>query len=60
MRVFYAKATYNNKEIAAVNKVLKNPTALMNGPAVKEFEEKASKLFGKNGLMVNSGFPQTF
>ena len=56
MRVFYAKATYNNKEIAAVNKVLKNPTALMNGPAVKEFEEKASKLFGKKyGLMVNSG-----
>ena len=56
MRVFYAKATYNNKEIAAVNKVLKNPTALMNGPAVKEFEYKASKLFGKKyGLMVNSG-----
>ena len=47
MRVFYAKATYNNKEIAAVNKVLRNPTALMNGPAVKEFEYKASKLFGK-------------
>ena len=28
MRVYYAKATYDNKEIAAVNKVLKNPTAL--------------------------------
>jgi len=56
MKVFYAKAIYNNKEIAAVNKVLKNPTALMNGPAVKEFEQKASKLFGKKfGLMVNSG-----
>ena len=56
MRVFYAKATYNNKEIAAVNKVLRNPTALMNGPAVKEFEHKACKLFGKKyGLMVNSG-----
>ena len=56
MRVFYAKATYDNKEIAAVNKVLRNPTALMNGPAVKEFEYKASKLFGKKyGLMVNSG-----
>ena len=56
MRVYYAKATYDNKEIAAVNKVLKNPTALMNGPAVKEFEQKASKLFGKKfGLMVNSG-----
>jgi CDP-6-deoxy-D-xylo-4-hexulose-3-dehydrase len=56
MKVFYAKATYDNKEIAAVNKVLKNPTVLMNGPAVKEFEQKASKLFGKKfGLMVNSG-----
>ena len=56
MRVFYAKATYGNKEIAAVNKVLKNPVALMNGAAVKEFEQKSSKLFGKKfGLMVNSG-----
>ena len=56
MRVFYAKATYGNKEIAAVNKVLKNPIALMNGAAVKEFEQKSSKLFGKKfGLMVNSG-----
>ena len=28
----------------------------MNGPAVKEFEQRASKLFGKKfGLMVNSG-----
>ena len=56
MRVFYAKATYGNKEIAAVNKVLKNPIALMNGAAVKEFEQKSSKIFGKKfGLMVNSG-----
>ena len=56
MRVFYAKATYSNKEILAVNKALKNPTALMNGPSVKEFEKKASKIFGKKfGLMVNSG-----
>jgi len=56
MRIYYAKAVYNNKEISAVMNVLKNPTALMNGPAVKEFEKKASKLFGKKyGLMVNSG-----
>ena len=56
MRIYYAKAVYNNKEISAVMNVLKNPTALMNGPAVKKFEKKASKLFGKKyGLMVNSG-----
>ena len=56
MRVYYAKAVYDKKEINAVSKVLKNPTALMNGPSVKEFEKKASKLFGKKyGLMVNSG-----
>ena len=56
MRVYYAKAVYNKKEISAVVKVLKNPAVLMNGPAVKEFEIKAAKLFGKKyGLMVNSG-----
>ena len=56
MRIYYAKAVYNNKEISAVMNVLKNPTALMNGPAVKKFEKKASKIFGKKyGLMVNSG-----
>ena len=56
MKIYYAKAVYNNKEISAVMKVLKNPTALMNGPAVKKFEKKASNIFGKKyGLMVNSG-----
>ena len=56
MRVYYAKAVYDQKEIKAVNNVLKNPTALMNGPCVKSFEEKAAKIFGKKyGLMVNSG-----
>ena len=56
MKIYYAKAVYNNKEISAVLKALKNPAALMNGPAVKEFEKKASKIFGKKyGLMVNSG-----
>ncbi len=44
------------KEIKAVNNVLKNPTALMNGPCVQSFEQKAAKIFGKKyGLMVNSG-----
>lgn len=56
MRVYYAKAVYDQKEIKAVNNVLKNPTALMNGPCVQSFEQKAAKIFGKKyGLMVNSG-----
>ncbi len=56
MKIYYAKAVYNNKEISAVMRALKNPAALMNGPAVKEFEKKASAKFGKKyGLMVNSG-----
>ena len=56
MKIYYAKAVYNNKEISAVMKALKNPAALMNGPAVKEFEKKTSYIFGKKyGLMVNSG-----
>ena len=56
MKIYYAKAIYNNKEISAVMNVLKNPVALMDGPAVKEFEKKASYIFGKKyGLMVNSG-----
>ena len=56
MRVYYAKAVYDQKEIKAVNNVLKNPTALMNGPCVESFEKKTAKIFGKKyGLMVNSG-----
>ena len=56
MKIYYAKAVYNNKEISAVMKALKNPAVLMNGPAVKEFEKKTSYIFGKKyGLMVNSG-----
>ena len=56
MKVNYAKAVYNQKEITAVVKVLKNPLVLMDGPCVKEFERRVSLLFGKKyGLMVNSG-----
>ncbi len=56
MKIYYAKAVYNNKEIAAVNKTLKNPIALMDGPNVKDFEKRTAKIFGKKyGLMVNSG-----
>ena len=57
MKVFYGKAVYNQKEISAVINVLKKkPLSLMDGPAVKTFEVKIAKLFGKKyGLMVNSG-----
>tara|TARA_B100001123_G_C15336108_1_gene1032875 strand:+ start:3948 stop:5147 length:1200 start_codon:yes stop_codon:yes gene_type:complete len=56
MKIYYAKAVYNNKEIKAVMNVLKNPLGLMDGPSVKILEKKVSKIFGKKyGLMVNSG-----
>ena len=57
MKIYYGKAIYNNKEISAAVKVLKrNSLNLIDGPAVKEFEKKIVKLFGKKyGLMVNSG-----
>ena len=56
MRVFYAQAVYGAEEVAAVNDVLKNSLALMDGPKVKEFETRVAATFGKAlGLMVNSG-----
>ena len=57
MRVFYGKAVYDKKEINASLKVLKNKSlTLIDGPAVKDLENKISNLFGKKyGLMVNSG-----
>lgn len=56
MRVFYAQAIYGDEEIEAVNDVLKNSLALMDGPKVKEFENRVADVFGKShGLMVNSG-----
>ena len=52
----YALAVYGNEEIAAVNKVLSDPTKIVAGTAVKEFEAKIAELFGKKyGIMVNSG-----
>lgn len=55
-RVFYAKAVYGKEEIAAVNKVLKNPLKIGPGESVKAFEKKIAKTFGKeHGIMVNSG-----
>lgn len=57
MKIYYGKAVYDKKEIQASLKVLKNKSlTLIDGPAVKNLENKISKLFGKKyGLMVNSG-----
>ena len=56
-KIYYGKAIYNNKEINAVLKVLKNNSlTLIDGPKVKMLERQICKLFGKKyGLMVNSG-----
>ena len=57
MKVYYGKAVYNQNEIRASLKVLKNKSlTLIDGPSVKNLETKISRLFGKKyGLMVNSG-----
>jgi len=56
LRVFYAQAVYGDEEIEAVNEVLRNSLALMDGPKVREFEGRVAEVFGKaHGLMVNSG-----
>ena len=48
MKIYYGKAVYDQKEISAVIKVLKNKSlTLIDGPSVKELELKLSKLFGK-------------
>ena len=53
-KITYGKNVYDNKEINAVIKTLKNSTQM--GNAISLFENKISKLFGKKyGLMVNSG-----
>ena len=56
-KIYYGLAVYDQKEINAVNNVLKNKKlTLIDGPLVKEFEKEVAKLFGKKyGLMVNSG-----
>ena len=56
-KIFYGRAVYNQKEISAVTKVLKNNSlSLIDGPNVKILEKKVAKIFGKKfGLMVNSG-----
>jgi CDP-6-deoxy-D-xylo-4-hexulose-3-dehydrase len=56
-KIYYGKAVYDNKEINAVVRVLKNNSLnLIDGPHVKILEKKVAKIFGKKyGLMVNSG-----
>lgn len=56
IRVPYAQAVYGKEEIAAVNRVLKDPNKISPGAAVTEFEQKIAAVFGKkHGLFVNSG-----
>ncbi len=56
-KIYYGKAVYDNKEINAVLKVLRNNSlSLIDGYNVKKLEKEISKLFGKKyALMVNSG-----
>ena len=56
-KIYYGKAVYDNQEINAVIKVLRNNSlSLVDGPHVKELEKEICKLFGKKyALMVNSG-----
>jgi CDP-4-dehydro-6-deoxyglucose reductase, E1 len=53
-KIPYGKNVYDNREIRAVIKTLKNSTQM--GKAVNSFESKVAKTFSKKyGLMVNSG-----
>ena len=56
-KIYYGKAVYDNQEINAVIKVLRNNNLnLIDGPHVKKLEKQICKLFGKKyALMVNSG-----
>ena len=56
IRVPYALAVYGKEEKAAVARVLENPSKIVPGLSVREFEKKIAQLFGKKyGVMVNSG-----
>ena len=56
-KIFYGRAVYDQKEISAVNRVLKKESlTLIDGKNVKKLESVIAKIFGKKyGLMVNSG-----
>ena len=46
MRIFYGKAVYDHKEIkAAINVLKKKSLTLIDGPSVKELENKVAKIF---------------
>ena len=50
-KISYGKNIYDNREISAVLRTLKNSTQM--GTSVKAFENKLSKFFSKKyGLMV--------
>lgn len=56
VRVSYAQAVYGKEEIAAVNRILKNPNKITPGEAAAEFEKKVAAIYGKkHGSLVNSG-----
>ncbi len=55
-KITYAKAVYGKEEIAAVNRILKDPLHLGAGAYIKKFEKAVAALFGKkHGIMTNSG-----
>ena len=55
LRVPYALAVYDDREIDAVVNVLKSHKSMM-GEQTKKFEERVAEYFGKkHGIMVNSG-----
>ena len=52
--ISYGKNVYDNKEIKAILKTLKNSTQM--GAEVSKFEDRISKIFGKKySVLVNSG-----
>lgn len=56
IRVSYAQAVYGKPETDAVLRVLAHPNRIVPGYAVKEFERRIARIFGKKyGVMVNSG-----
>lgn len=55
LRVSYAQAVHDNKELQRVVKVLRDHRTIM-GREIEEFEQRVASEFGKKyGIMVNSG-----
>ena len=52
MKIYYGKAVYNQKEIQASLKVLKDKSlTLIDGPAVKDLKIKYQNHLGKNMVL---------